>query len=774
MRAKDLAEDMLRRSESRLQSIIDSSRDWIWECDREGRFTFSSPSVLEILGYGHHEILGQRATQYVDPADEVMLQSTLGESNERAAEGATVMMRWRHKSGRARWLERTAVALRDDNGELVGLRGIDRDVTVRRAQDVRIRRLNRALRFLSGASSAVMRMREREQLLREACRLAVSVGGYARATIYLLPSQRDGEPTACGYGREPSGAQWTTAHRLPDESTAAGRALASGSAVLIADLADETDQRISSDVRESALAAGLRSSIALPLAIDGTSIGALELHTDEVGLFGEAELALLKQVTANITFSLQYLHSKESAEYFEYFDPLTSLPNRSLYQHRLEAALGEALRDGRRLALLVLDVADLSIVNDGLGHHAGDLVLQLIAERLKNEFRDPNSLCRLAGDRFAVLAVESSAEAALLLQQRVAALFVEPFSVHNRELRVSIRAGLAQSADDGADAEALLQQATTALQHAKLVGEPYLHHSPAMSAGASERLRVISELRRAVAGRQFNLHYQPKVDLATGRVEGVEGLLRWPGAPAAAATPNLFVPMLESLGLIEEVGAWVVAQALEETDGWFTGRAGFRVAINVSPLQLQRESFADRVLELAAQVPDGAHRLELEITESTLMVDPRRASASLGRLRAAGVSIAIDDFGTGHSSLRVLAGLPVDVLKIDRSFVRDVVTNSSNRSIVQATIMLAASLGLRTVAEGVEDLQQVEVLRELGCSAIQGYLVRRPGAAEDVTRWLATADNDATSCLIKADARGPATGSAILARWRDPRSSSGS
>jgi EAL domain-containing protein (putative c-di-GMP-specific phosphodiesterase class I) len=226
------------------------------------------------------------------------------------------------------------------------------------------------------------------------------------------------------------------------------------------------------------------------------------------------------------------------------------------------------------------------------------------------------------------------------------------------------------------------------------------------------------------------------------------------------------------LGLIEDVGGWVIEHALAESQRWFAGRAEFRVAVNVSPLQLQRDSFADRVLGLAESVPGGARRLELEITESTLMVDPERAGASLARLRSAGVSIAIDDFGTGHSSLRVLAGMPVDVLKIDRSFVRALATSRSDRSIVQATIMLARSLGLYTVAEGVENSAQVDALRELGCDAIQGFLVRRPGVADELSRWLEAVDARSVTELLAARAPVDPTGDVHAAPRNAPHSRS--
>jgi diguanylate cyclase (GGDEF)-like protein/PAS domain S-box-containing protein len=738
-RAKDLAEEMLRRSESRLQDIINTSRDWIWECDQEGRFTFSSPSVLEILGYKHHELLGRRAADYVDPADELQMQATFAElmSEEQFSKGVT--LRWRNKAGRTRWLERSMVALRDEHGVLTGVRGIDRDVTIRMAQEARIRRLNRALRFVSGASSAVMRLRDRGQLLKEACRLAVSVGGYRKATIYLLPADGNAsEPIICSFGStEVAGMKWTMGGALPVGVTPVTQALATGRPVILGELADAADFGIRQPDRDKLLAAGLRSSIALPLIMDGTSIGVIELHADEAGVFGDAELALLKQVADNITFSLRYLQSKESAEYLEYFDPLTGLANRSLYLQRLAHAIEEAGHNSQRLALVVLDITGLGMINDGLGHHAGDLLLQLVAERLKNVFRDTNLVCRLGGDRFAVMSADAALDAATVLKEQVACVFDAPFQIHDRELRVSVRAGLAQAPDDDRDAESILQHAQTALEHAKKAGERYLRHRPNMNAKASERLSLISDLRQAVSERSFILHYQPKLELGSNRVDGVEALLRWPPRRGDAVPPNVFVPMLESLGLIDDVGAWVIVQALAETADWATADDAFRVAVNVSPLQLNREDFADRVLELVASVAGASHRLELEITESTLMADPRRASSSLARLREAGVTIAIDDFGTGHSSLRVLSGLPVDVLKIDRSFVHDITTNRSHRLIVQTTINLARSLGLKTVAEGVETQEQAAVLADLGCLSIQGYLIRRPAGAAETALWLA-------------------------------------
>ena len=733
-RARDLALTMLRRSESRLQDIINTSADWVWECDDMYRFTFSSPSVERVLGHDRHAILHALAFDLVHKADQNRLREAF-DACAADAESTPVVLRWTHQDGKARWLERKMTALRGDNGILRGFRGIDRDVTLRKLQELRIARLNRTVGFLSGINSAIVRIRDRQELLHEACRLAVQVGEYSMATIYLKHAA----------GKEP------IVHRAVSESLAAsrrpfrepmhgegpvGRALAMNARVLVPDISDAS---VEIPERSKFLEMGLRACAALPLDLDGTPIGVFLLHANEQNAFAERELALLEQVTGNITFSLQYLHSRESIEYLEYFDTLTALANRTLYVQRLQTAIHGGERDGNALTLLVFDIAGLTTINDGLGHHAGDLVLQLVAERLKDVFRDSSVLCHLGGGSFAVYAAHpaASADATTVLRERIELLFEAPFRVRDQELRLSVRAGFAEFPEDGGGAEALLHHAQTALDHAKESGEMFLRHRPDMNVAASERLSLTSRLRATAARQQFELHYQPKIRLCDDSVEGVEALLRWPGSNVS---PAVFVPLLESIGLIGDVGKWVLGRALAEGDGWRAGeRAGaFRIAVNISALQLKRESFLDEVLEAAASVAGGGARLELEVTESALMADPRRASAILGQLRDTGIAIAIDDFGTGHSSLQTLSQLPVDVLKIDRSFVSDVAANERHRLLVQTTITLAKSFGMTTVAEGVETPGQVEILKNLGCDSIQGYLVAKPASARAFGDWLAT------------------------------------
>ncbi|MGB5132101.1 MAG: EAL domain-containing protein [Steroidobacteraceae bacterium] len=734
-RARDRAEEMLRQSESRLQDIINTSADWIWECDKDHRFTFSNPGIALVLGYSRNELLKTSAFAYLEPADHERLRTAFATLEDDAATSVPVVLRWKRKDGRVRWLERKMIPLRGVNGELRGYRGIDRDVTTRKIQEERIARLNRAVSFLSGANSAIVRIRDRLELLREACRLAVQVGQYTMATIYLKDAKGVEPIVTRSVDAKHERAKRPIREPL-DGPGPVGRAMATGEPVIIPDLSDKS---VEIPDRETLLGMGMQSCIAIPLSIDGTTIGVTLLHADETHVISESEVALLRQVTGNITFSLQYLHSKESVEFLAYFDTLTALANRTLYLQRLAATLKTAEHEGRGIALIVLDLAGLSVINDGLGHHAGDLVLQLVAERLKNVFRDSNCLSHLGGGRFAVWSTypREDTAAPTVLRERVDYLFDQPFAVNDQEILLALRAGFAEFPDNGHYAEALLHHAQMALDNAKRSGESFLRHSPEMNIAASEHLSLTNRLRAAAAKQNFLLHYQPKVSLADGSVEGVEALLRWPDG---GVSPAVFVPLLESIGLIGEVGKWVLVRALSEGIDWHRDASPgrFRICVNVSALQLKREKFAEEVLKIASTIPGGAARLELEVTESMLMADPRRATAILSELQNAGVTIAIDDFGTGHSSLQLLSSLPVDVLKIDRSFVRDLPGNQRHLPLVQATITLAKSLGLRTVAEGVETEDQAAILKELGCDSIQGYLLMRPAPADEMGAWLAT------------------------------------
>jgi PAS domain S-box-containing protein/diguanylate cyclase (GGDEF)-like protein len=743
IKERDIAEDMLRRSESRLQDIINTSADWIWECDCEGRFTFSNPSVDSILGYNAHSILGKPVSNYLSADDRNRLDTAFADLLRTGAPAEPIVLRWLRADGKARFLERKMVVLRNEDGAARGFRGIDRDITERRRQEMRIMRLNRALQFLSGTNSAIVRIRDRRDLLQEACRLAVQIGGYGMASAYALPM--NASSTKPFVHRAVSRKQSTQPRPPSDTLDGEGplaEALRLAEPVVVPDLSD-LNRPLQN--REAWLAMGLRSCIALPLVIDGTPVGVIQLHSEEPDVFRRDELALLTQVTGNISFALQHFHKEENAHYLVYFDSLTALANRTLFLQRVTRMIRMSDHIEGSLTLLVLDLTGLTVINDGLGHHAGDLLLQLIAERLKNEFGDSKHLSHLGAGRYAIASSDPADADCSALIERATHLFDEPFVISDQEIRASAKAGIAHLTNDTSEAEQLLQMAQSALEQAKRTGQHYLQHSPDMSAEASARLSLTNRLREIVAEGRFNLAYQPTVECSSGIVQGVEALLRWPGTESEETSPSVFVPMLESLGLIETVGHWVMQRALADVQAHLLSGAGrLKVAVNVSPLQLRRDEFVDEVLGLLASVQKERVELVLEVTESTFLTDPRRANDILTRLRERGAVVAIDDFGTGHSSLKLLSRLPVDVLKIDRSFVRDLPQSRSNYMIVRTTLMLAKALGMSTIAEGVETRDQLDMLIGLGCDSVQGYYILPPASIADLKDWLSLRDGQSS------------------------------
>lgn len=730
-RERDLAEEMLRARESRLRDIINTSNAWIWECDSQHRCTFSSESCERVLGYDHRVMLGRDIASQCYPEDAAHFREVFERLRSGVSDTAQIALRCRHKSGETRWIEREVVVVHDEDGSPAGLRGTDRDITDRKLQELRIRRLNRALTFLGEANSALLRIRAREELLEEACRMAVRIGGYAAATIYLRPAEGDNQLLRRAIS-DPR------VRSLPKESLdgegQVARALRTGAPVV----AGTSNGRHSADGAQNGL--GLSASAALPLIVDKTPVGVLHLHAEEADVFGTEELKLLSQITSNIAFAIQYLHNKDAARFLQYFDPITSLPKRSLYLQRLASTLARRARE--TLGVAVLDLKALGVVNDSLGRGAGDLALQLVAERLKSHFSNTRCLGHLGGGTYAVIhdGLSGEHDPSGSLMTSVSAAFAEPFELNDQSIRVSVRAGIALYPDDAADAVALLNAAETALARAKQSSESHLRYRADMNIQAAERLNLTNRLRRTVSQQAFQLHYQPKTSLATGCVEAVEALLRWPDGSGAFISPARFVPMLEAEGLIDEVGQWAIERALEETKGWRSATGEFlKVAVNVSPLQFRRADFARNVLA-HVQSANERERLELEITESMLMDNIDSTIAMLVELREAGVSIQIDDFGTGYSSLRVLSRLPVDALKIDRSFVIQIDSGLNDRTVVETTISLAKALGLKTIAEGVETKAQLVALRDLRCESVQGYLIRAPLPAEEIREWLRRTD----------------------------------
>jgi diguanylate cyclase (GGDEF)-like protein len=387
--------------------------------------------------------------------------------------------------------------------------------------------------------------------------------------------------------------------------------------------------------------------------------------------------------------------------------------------------------------VVAFDVMHLSKVNDSFGRHAGDLLLQAVAKRVKYHIADDDRLGYLGGGTFVLVLPQegTSAESVTTLLENT--VFREPFRIEGRVLRTSFRSGIARSPADGKDGNTLAQRAEAALKQAKEAGEQYLHYQIEMHSDIAERLALEHRLRTALDEQQFALHYQPQVSLATGRIEAVEALLRWQDPERGLVFPGHFLPVLESSGMIVAVGEWVLRQAAADCVRWTrSGLGQLRIAVNVSAQQIRRRTFAAHVLAAAQPCLGEGCGIDLEITETGLLHDVEGASRKLRELRAAGLRVALDDFGTGYSSLGLLSKLPVDVVKIDRSFIMGLPDDKASVTLVSSVIGLASAFGLKVVAEGVETDGQLEMLKKLRCDYSQGYLHSRPVAAEQLEKLL--------------------------------------
>jgi diguanylate cyclase (GGDEF)-like protein len=586
----------------------------------------------------------------------------------------------------------------------------------RQRQEAQIAHLTRVLRMLSGINGAVLRIRDRNELFDEACRLAVAVGGYAAALVVLQRPGTHEIHVVSTAGTDELAAQRlrTAVAGVADESSPVmRRVLETDSAFLCDDAGDPL--------------------VALPLALDKTTIGALALTAPASGSLGEEELQMLREVAANLSYALQYLRKDNEVHFLSYFDPLTGLAKRPLFCERLKRLVSHAQGNAVSHAVAVLDIEKLSVINDSIGRHSGDRLLQLAAERLRRHFRDTECVAQFGGGTFAV-ALEAAADGAdpeAALQQKLASVFDLPFELEGRAIPVMVKSGVALYPQDGGDADSLVQNAEAALRNARTSGQRHRHYSTKQNSEVVARLALEHELRNAIERRQFELHYQPIMSLATRRIDGAEGLIRWRHPQSGLIAPAAFLPLLEATGLILQAGDWVVEQAARDRQQWqqLSLPAG-RIAVNISPAELRRPGFAQRFLALTQPWSSALCGLDIEITESALLDDSAAAVGELQRLRDAGICIAIDDFGTGYSSLSRLSELPIDRLKIDRSFIMRLPHDAAGRTLVSTIITLAHAFGMTVVAEGVETAEQLGVLCELGCDRVQGFLLSRPVACE--------------------------------------------
>jgi diguanylate cyclase (GGDEF)-like protein len=619
-------------------------------------------------------------------------------------------------------LERLAPAIRRALSD-VAARG------AQRAAEARIERLTRVLQMLSAINGAVVRIRDRSHLFEEVCRIAHDVGKYASAFVVLTdPSTRVARPVAWAGAAAEFKEQVSFAVDADEgRETPTTQVLRTGVEVVCDDLLGAGNRFKYS---ERLFSLQMNCLVALPLLVDETPIGAFTVGADGSCAVSEEELGMLREVASNLSFALQYLHKEDRVRFLSYFDPLTGLAKRALFCERVARLLARHAGEKTELVVVAFDIERLGVINDSFGRHVGDQVVQFVADSVKSQFDGTESLAHLDGGNFAVVICgrESYEDSVRVLHERLATAFNQPLVVSGHEIRVNVKAGLARFPENGAEAELLLQNAEAALHKARKSGERYLRHRREINTEVAERLALEQRLRAALRADQFELHYQPQLSIADGRILGAEALLRWrdPGH-GSLVLPAVFLAVLESTGLIVDVGDWVLQRATRDLRHWQQlGFGSMRIAVNVSPVQLREPEFADRFVAVAGWLSGEPAGLDIEITEGALLDDSVDLSHTLQALRTVGAQISIDDFGTGYSSLNRLSRLPVDTLKIDRSFISGLAADESSQAVVSTIVSLARAFKLRTVAEGVETAQQLQILRVLGCEQSQGYLHGRP------------------------------------------------
>jgi diguanylate cyclase (GGDEF)-like protein/PAS domain S-box-containing protein len=734
----------LRSERDRLSAILSSLGDGLCALDPEGRLLFINPKGEQLLGWREEELVGRdllamvsvSCTESGRPGDHPSLPALVGTGRTYRNEDDA----FRCKDGSLLPVSYAVTPL-TTQGRLSGAVLVFRDMTLRKqqlaAQTQLVRReslLRLARRFASESDA--------EQVLTDLLDEAIAVLGGDDGTLSrwdavrgALVPVRNRMPTASEFGVIEVG------------TGVSGRALERRAPVILDDYQEQSGSET------PAGKAGVRAAVAVPMLHEGRLMGALAVNTydptrkftDEdaevlelLSGIGSAVLASLERTAELAAANDELRQARDEAQHQALHDSLTGLPNRTLLRDRLQQAILAGQRDHSGLALLIMDLDRFKDVNDTLGHQSGDELLEEVAKRLQGALRASDTVARMGGDEFAViLPTANNAALASSIAQKLVRELERPFSVGGHPVSISASIGIAVYAEHGTDAKTLLRHADVAMYVAKRSGSGHAVYSWEQDAHDPERLALIGELRSAIEHDQLVLHYQPKIDLRTRRCERVEALVRWQHPQRGLIPPDQFIPLAEQTGLIKQLTNWVLSAAIRQCRVWRDSGLDIAVGVNLSMRNLHDPELVGLVGELLERNGVSPSALKVEVTESALMTDPRRALDSMARLRAIGVEVAIDDFGTGHATLSYLKQMPVEEIKLDRSFVRDMCTDRNDFTIVRSTIELAHDLGLRVIAEGVEDQATLDLLAELGCDLAQGYHMSRPLPESDLRRWLA-------------------------------------
>jgi diguanylate cyclase (GGDEF)-like protein/PAS domain S-box-containing protein len=734
-------ESALHASDLKYRNVFATVGDALFLIDnRDGRILTVNPAASKLYGYTRGEF---RAMKDIDLAAD----PGPGTALPRARSQRLSDQPHRRKDGTVfpadLWVRHFGY-----KGHTITVAAI-RDMSPWKAAERKILRLSELYAALSRTSAAIIRHDQPEDLFRQVCKIVADLDQVSLVCIGLIePESGWLQPVAwsaavsgrAGHLPAPSA---STDPSQPEGWGPSGMAFRLGHPVVSNDFLGDPNNRPWHDWGRRA---GIRAAAAFPLRRDGRAVGCLSAYAAEPGFFEDDITGLLTGLAGEVSFALDLFERenqrKIAADHIRHLathDPLTGLPNRTLLLDRLAQAIHGAHRKQHFVGVLFLDLDHFKTINDSLGHDVGDRLLRAVAERLRGSVRQEDTLVRQGGDEF-ILVLPDIAEpdAAGRVAEHLLRALREPFALNEHSLHVSASIGISVYPMDSTDPTTLIRYADNAMYHAKEAGRgDYAFFTAELNVRVSELFSLGNELRQALEREEFVLYYQPQIELATGRLAGAEVLIRWQHPERGLVPPVKFIPIAEETGSIGPIGEWTLRTACAQGRRWQkAGLALPPIAVNLSAQQWLQPDIERQVVDALDASGLAPHLLELEITESLLMRDTDTMIDTMRRLRARGVQFAVDDFGTGYSSLSYLKRFPINQLKIDRSFVRDIPTDPDDAAIATAIIQMGKSLRLAVVAEGVETLGQLNFLREHGCDAAQGYYFSSPLPAERFAEFL--------------------------------------
>jgi len=751
------AEEELVRQHKFLRQIIDLDRNFIFAKNYAGQYVLVNQSLVEAYGTDVNSLLGKTDADFKSTEEVKFFNDHDRFVMDTLQEVFIPEEKITDATGKVRWLQTVKRPILSSDGNSNMVLGISVDITERKEQELSLARLNRMHTMLSAISSAITRITNPNELLKEACRIAVDDGGFALAW-YGLADHQSHLLKPFIYSGEDRGILNDLEIGLDVDSSEFGYTLNNLINLQAPMSINLIDFSIVNNLVEVPvyvdllLQNGFQSLASFPIVIDEALVGIMVMYSENENKFDHDEMALLTSLADDISFALNYQKNQEALNYATLFDPLTELPNRQFFLEQVELDIQTNNYDNTFLIMLLIDIRHFGMINDSFGKSKGDQLLKMICERLSTN--QPTHLARVAANTFAMTlsGIHNETEVGHALQKYLIDLFNMPFVIDGQSLSLSLRSGVSLFPTDGKEAEVLFANAEVALKNAKQSNTEYMFYTSDMNDRVTEQLLMESQLHQAIIEKQFVMYYQPKYAASSGVLVGFEALIRWISPERGFVPPFEFISILEESGMILEVGNWLTRQVATDYIKW--KKLGLNpppIAVNVSAVQLKNPNFVDiirssiwghidetMIIEEKGISKNGKDfaAIDLEITESVLMEDIDRLIPSLKELQEAGFRISIDDFGTGYSSFSYLTKIPLNTIKIDRSFITHISTDADQRMIVSTIILLAHALKLTVIAEGVETNEQREELIKMGCDELQGYLLGKPMPSGDVESLL--------------------------------------